>query len=54
MKNTRKRTLKCHYCNAEYWTETERMIRLQLWHIDEINDDQKKVPIKYKSARLIA
>ena len=51
---TQKLTLKCHYCNAEYWIETERMLSSQLWHIDEINGDKKKVPIKCKSARLIA
>jgi hypothetical protein len=53
-KERKKRTLKCHYCNSEYWIETERILGLQLWHIDEINGDKKKVPIKCKSARLIA
>ena len=53
MKNAKKE-LKCHYCNSEYWIETERMLSSQLWHIDEINGDKKKVPIKCKSARLIA
>jgi len=53
MRNT-KITLKCHYCNSEYWIETERMVGSQLWHIDEINGDKKKVPNKCKSARLIA
>lgn len=51
---TQKITLKCHYCNSEYWIETELMLSSQLWHIDEINGDKKKVPIKCKSARLIA
>jgi hypothetical protein len=53
-RNTKKKTLKCHYCNSEYWIETERMVSLQLWHIDEINGDKKKVPIKCKSDSLIA
>ena len=54
MKNAKKRTLKCHYCNSEYWTETERMVSLQLWHIDEINGNKNKEPNIFKSARLIA
>ena len=29
------------------------MLRSQLWHIEEINGDKKKVHIKCKSARLI-